>query len=234
MKAIKWIVTALALAILIAVAVTGTLGDERPNGESLYIVQSELQRSADGLTEVNNDRELLPGVYEELTQTETLLADTFSVTDKKNHTVDVDFSVNADMYTAENALDHIVVVTNTGTVDGYIRAWFAFEMGDLTKEEFEASVLLNQNTTAWDWDNFEYGVMIGGDRYAVVCAKHKDALAAKQTTAPSLLQIMLKSSVTNEMAQRLDGNNDGRYEIKVFSRAVSDKDAWGAITHPWK
>lgn len=234
MKAIKWIVTVAALAILTAAAVTGTLGDERANGESLYIVQSELQRSSDGLSEVDNDRELLPGVYDEPTKTETLLADTFSVTDKKNNTVNVNLSVNADMYTAENALDHIVVVTNTGTVDGYIRTWFAFEMGDLTEDEFKASVLLNRNETDWEWDAFEYGVEIDGERYAVVCAKYKTALAAGETADPSLLQILLYNTVSSETAERLDGNGDGKYEIKAFSRAVSDNGAWGAITHPWK
>ena len=45
----------------------------------------------------------------------------FSVTDKKNNTVNVDLSVNADMYTAENVLDHIVVITNTGNHVGYVR-----------------------------------------------------------------------------------------------------------------
>ena len=233
MKAIKWIITAVALAVLTAVAVTGSLGDENADGQYLYIVQSELQRSTDGLSEVDNDRELLPGVYDELAKTEVLLSDTFSVTDKKEHTVSVNFSDSEMMYSAENALDHIVVVTNTGNVDGYIRTWFAFEMGDLSEDEFEASVLLNCNKTAWEWDAFEYGVEIDGERYAVVCAKHKDALAAEATTQPSLLQVLLYNTVLGETADRLDGNNDGRYEIKVFSRAVSDNDAWGAIEHPW-
>lgn len=232
MNKLKWLIAALAVTVLTATTVSGSLSDESADGQKLYIVQSELQRENGGLADAS-DRELLPAVYEETATENVLLKGRFTVTDMQNNTTAVDISVEKPMYTAANALDHIVVVTNTGNTDGYIRTWFAFEMGDLTKEEFEASVLLNQNKTDWEWDAFEYGVEIGGERYAVVCAKYKDALAAGATTQPSLLQIMLYNTVTNETAQRLDGNGDGKYEIKAFSRAVSDKDAWGAIEHPW-
>lgn len=222
------------LAMLTVVAINGSLGDQSSDGKYLCIVQSELERSGSGLTEVADNRELLPVTDEELTKQSVQLNEQFSVTDKKNNTVNVELSVNADMYTAENVLDHIVVITNTGNHVGYVRTWFAFEMGDLTEDEFKASVLLNQNSTQWTWGEFTYGVQIDGERYAVVCAVYKNALDGGATTVPNLLQILLKSNVANDTANRLDGNHDGKYEVRAYSQVVSDDGAWSQVTsEPW-
>lgn len=222
------------LAMLTVVAINGSLGDQSSDGKYLYIVQSELERSGSGLTEIADDRELLPVTDEELTKQVVQLTDQFSVTDKKNNTVNIDLSVNADMYTAKNVLDHIVVITNTGNHVGYVRTWFAFEMGDLTEDEFKASVLLNQNSTQWTWGEFTYEVQIDGERYAVICAKYNTALEGRATTSPNLLQILLKSDVANDTANRLDGNHDGKYEVRAYSQVVSDDGAWSQVSdEPW-
>ena len=233
MKTLKWMGITVLLAMLTVVAINGSLGDQSSDGEYLYIVQSELERSGSGLTEIADDREQLPVTDGELTKQVVQLTDQFSVTDKKNNTVHVDLSVNADMYTAENVLDHIVVITNTGNHVGYVRTWFAFEMGDLTEDEFKASVLLNQNSTQWTWGEFTYGVQLGGERYAVVCAEYKNALEGGATTSPNLLQILLKSDVANNTANRLDGNHDGKYEVRAYSQVVSDDGAWSQMSKPW-
>lgn len=234
MKTLKWIGITVLLAMLTVVAINGSLGDQSSDGKYLYIVQSELERSGSDLTEVADNRELLPVTDEELTKQSVQLNEQFSVTDKKNNTVNVELSVNADMYTAENVLDHIVVITNTGNHVGYVRTWFAFEMGDLTEDEFKASVLLNQNSTQWTWGEFTYGVQIDGERYAVVCAVYKNALDGGATTVPNLLQILLKSNVANDTANRLDGNHDGKYEVRAYSQVVSDDGAWSQVTsEPW-
>ena len=234
MKTLKWILLTAAIAVLTATAVAGSLGDSRANSSYLSIVQSELERSGTGLTEVADDRKLLPVTDVELTKQAVQLTDQFIVTDKKNHTVNVNLSVNAELYTVENMLDHMVVITNTGNHVGYVRTWFAFEMGNLTEDEFEAAVLLNQNTAQWTWDEFTYGVQIGGERYAVICAKYNTALDGGATTEPNLLQILLKSDVANDTANRLDGNHDGRYEVRAYSQVVSDDGAWGKVTNePW-
>ena len=219
--------------MLTVVAINGSLGDQSSDGKYLYIVQSELERSGSGLTEIADDRELLPVTDEELTKQVVQLTAQFSVTDKKNNTVNIDLSVNADMYTAKNVLDHIVVITNTGNHVGYVRTWFAFEMGDLTEDEFKASVLLNQNSTQWTWGEFTYGVQIDDERYAVVCAEYKNALEGGVTTAPNLLQILLKSDVSSDTANRLDGNHDGKYEVRAYSQVVSDDGAWSQVSKPW-
>lgn len=233
MKTLKWIGITVLLAMLTVVAINGSLGDQSSDGKYLYIVQSELERSGSGLTEIADDRELLPVTDEELTKQVVQLTDQFSVTDKKNNTVNIDLSVNADMYTAKNVLDHIVVITNTGNHVGYVRTWFAFEMGDLTEDEFKASVLLNQNSTEWSWGEFTYGVQIDGVCYAVVCAEYNNALEGRAITSPNLLQILLKSDVANDTANRLDGNHDGKYEVRAYSQVVSDDGAWSQMSKPW-
>ena len=234
MKTLKWIGITVLLAMLTVVAINGSLGDQSSDEKYLYIVQSELERNSSGLTEVADDRKLLPVTDVELTKQAVQLTDQFSVTDKKNNTVNVDLSVNADMYTAENVLDHIVVITNTGNHVGYVRTWFAFEMGDLTEDEFKASVLLNQNSAQWTWGEFTYGVHIDGERYAVICAKYNTALEDGATTSPNLLQILLKSDVANEISNRLDGDHDGKYEVRAYSQVVSDDGAWSQVTsEPW-
>ena len=219
--------------MLTVVAINGSLGDQSSDGKYLCIVQSELERSGSDLTAVADNRELLPVTDAELTKQAVQLNEQFSVTDKKNNTVDVNLSVNANMYTAENVLDHIVVITNTGNHVGYVRTWFAFEMGDLTEDEFKASVLLNQNSTQWTWGEFTYEVQIDGERYAVICAKYNTALEGRATTSPNLLQILLKSDVSSDTANRLDGNHDGKYEVRAYSQVVSDEGAWSQVSKPW-
>ena len=234
MKTLKWILLTAAIAVLTATAVAGSLGDSRANSSYLSIVQSELERSGTGLTAVSPDRKLLPVADTTLTKEALRLTEQFSVTDSGQHSVTVDLSVNAELYTAENVLDHMLVVTNTGNHVGYVRTWLAFEMGDLTGDEFEAAVLLNQNTAQWTWDEFTYGVQIGGERYAVICAKYNTALDGGATTEPNLLQILLRSGVANDISNRLDGNHDGRYEVHAYSQVVSDDGAWGKVTNePW-
>ncbi|MBE6946739.1 MAG: hypothetical protein E7454_00580 [Ruminococcaceae bacterium] len=233
MKTLKWIGITVLLAMLTVVAINGSLGDQSSDGKHLCIVQSELDRSGSGLTEVADDRKLLPVTDVELKKQAVQLTDQFIVTDKKNHTVNVNLSVNADLYTVENVLDHIVVITNAGNHIGYVRTWFAFEMGNLTEDEFKASVLLNQNSAQWTWGEFTYGVQIGGVRYAVVCAKYNTALDGGATTSPNLLQILLKSDVANDTANRLDGNHDGKYEVRAYSQVVSDDGAWSQVSKPW-
>lgn len=234
MKILKWLSIGTVCAVLLVAGAKGTWGDDSANGQSLTIVQSEWQRDSDGvLCKVTDGGELLPVTQAELSKERVCLQGDFPLTDGGDHTVSATLSAEVDLYCVENALDHIVVVTNTGTLSGYVRTWFAFEMGDLSASEWEAAVLLNRNTTAWVWDDFTYGITIGGERYAVVSATYGGALAAGETTAPSLLQLLLCRDASSELALRLDGNRDGNYEIKVFSRAVSDEAAWEAVGHPF-
>ena len=233
LKSLKWICLGVALALLTAFAVTGTFGDDDADNSYLNIVQSELERTNGGLREVQDDRELLPVADAELNKENVLLKDSFSVTGKKGNTVAVSLNSEEQMYSAENVLDHIVVVTNTGNISGNVRTWFAFEMGELTEEEFKAAVHLNQNSKEWDWGDFSYDAEIGGVKYAVVCAEYNAKLEKERTTAPNLLQIYLHSDVSDDIVSRLDGDHDGKYTVMAYSQIVSDADAWGEVGKPW-
>lgn len=238
MKNLKWIGIGLVLAMVLCIAVEGSLANTAENNYKLSIVQITLERGENGLHLVGNNRELRPtantgGTPEKAVVT---LNEDLTLTDDKSNTVEVKFSLtDKALFTDENALDHFVVVKNTGNTVGYVRTWFAFEMGDLTEDEFKASVLLNQNSTQWTWGEFTYEVQIDGEHYAVICAKYNTALEGGATTAPNLLQILLKSDVANNTANRLDGNHDGKYEVRAYSQVVSDDGAWSQVTsEPWK
>jgi len=225
LKTLKRIFLTAAFLALTAFAIYGTLGDDTKQADYVAIENVIQQRNAAGeLIDFVTDRELLVTTGEL----------TGGSIEWSNGTTDT-------LYTNPNVVDKFVSLKNTGNVDAYVRTWFAFEMGDLTEDEFEAAVVLKRNIADWTWGEIQYGVVISGQRYAVVCAeyvdavsKDKKALPAGETTAPSLLQVMLRNTVSNETAERLDGNSDGKYEIKVTSRIVSDAGAWGALTgHPF-
>lgn len=234
MKALKWMCLGIAFALIASFAVKGSLADDSANRAHLGIVQLELERVSGGLRDVTEERMLLPVTEETLDKTASRLADTFEMTDKNQNKSQINISASADMYVSENALDNIVFVSNVGNVDAYVRTWFAFEIGALTEDEFKENVLLNCNLSDWTWGETEYGVSIGNKKYAVVCAEYNGALGAGQTSAPSLLQILLCSEVTSDIAVRLDNDCDGVYEIMVHSQAVSDEGAWSAMECPWK
>lgn len=219
MKTLKRILLTAACLALTAFAIYGTLGDDTRQDQHIAIENVIQQRNADGeLIDFVTDRELL-------------------VTSGELTTESIDWSNGATdtLYINSNVVDKFVSVKNTGNVDAYVRTWFAFEMGNLTDEQFKAAIRLNTNTSAWTWGEFDYGVEIGGQRYAVVWAEYSSALAVGETTSnPSLLQVVLTENIFTTDGV-LDGNHDGKYEIKTYSRAVSDPNAWGSgeLTHPW-
>ena len=93
------------LAMLTVVAINGSLGDESADGKYLCIVQSELERSGSGLTEVADDRKLLPATDAELTKQNVQLTDQFSVTYKNHRDLHVEPYVIADRRTAKHWLN---------------------------------------------------------------------------------------------------------------------------------
>ncbi len=130
----------------------------------------------------------------------------------------------------KNVQDKFVFVANTGKSDAYVRTWIAFEQGDLTAEELSKLLHVNVNGTHWtgledsDWT---YDVEIDGNKYAICCGVYqRDAgkgagvLPAGETTRPSLLQVFLDSSATNEDVEAIDGNKDGKYNILTASQAI--------------
>ncbi len=223
------------MAMLTVHTINGSLADNTANDKYLTIVQSELERSNGGLQNIPQKRELLPINTDQMTTEQVKLNEALSLVNSDGDEVGkVTLDTEHIFYNIENVLDHIVVVTNTGNIDGYIRTWFAFEMGQLLPQEFEKVLKLNQNTDDWEWESFKYNVTIDGGNYAVVCAKHKGAIVGGATTKPSLLQLYLDGSSGNGIPlHKIDSDADGLYTVRAYSQVVSDDGAWGAIKKPW-
>jgi len=130
-------------------------------------------------------------------------------------------------FTMKNVVDKYVTVTNMGISNAYVRTIIALEMGEYTYEEFKmigASVNAENGAEfkfpgAWVWTD-DYAAQIDGKNYNIMVAVHQDPLAPKATTIPSLLQVYLSKDADNEDVQKLDGNENGKYDILVISQAV--------------
>lgn len=149
----------------------------------------------------------------------------------------------------KNVQDKFVFVKNTGISEAYVRTWFAFEQGSVAGGDFENVIATSGNTNHWKWETVATDVEIDGNKYVVACATYlgpksnpTGILAAGKVTYPSLLQVYMKPEATNEDCEAIDGNNNGRYDILVFSQAVQTKgfdDAKTALdtafttNHPW-
>ena len=151
-----------------------------------------------------------------------------------------------------NIQDKFVLVENTGKTDAYVRTLIAYEIGSLTHEQWNTLVMTSgfDNYTANDIGIIE----VKGNNYIVIeyvyagnSTRHTGGvLPAGEYTYNSLAQIYLKSIATNEDVEALDGNNNGKYDILVFSQAVQAAGfadaktaldtAFGETTtvnHPW-
>ena len=127
----------------------------------------------------------------------------------------------------QNVVDKYVTVKNTGKSPAYVRTFIALEMGDFSVQEFQSvGIAINAATGSefkfpgtWVWE-YDYEVVIDGHRYWVGSAVHQDPVAVGEETIPSLLQVYLAKDATNETVERLDGDNDGKYDIIALSQAV--------------
>ena len=156
-------------------------------------------------------------------------------------------------FTMNNVVDKYVSVKNTGKSDAYVRTFIALEMGDYAYNEFTMVGVSNnaangaefQFDGAWEWTN-DFVAEIDGKNYNVMVAVHEDAVEPGETTIPSLLQVYLSKDAGNEEVEKLDGNDNGTYDILVFSEAVQTNgftDAESALNeafgnpdnsyHPW-
>lgn len=142
-----------------------------------------------------------------------------------------------------NELDKFITVTNTGSEEAYIRTIIAFEdnaAGSITPKlhtlwgsdedgKYEeltikpdangeyvgmksgASIYWLQNSDG-SWLTLD----ISGTTYTVAVFTYKDSLAKGETTGPSLMQLWLDPSATNEWSEAVGGE----YQIIAASLAV--------------
>ncbi len=137
------------------------------------------------------------------------------------------------------ALDKFVFVENTGASDAYVRTVFAFEAPDAA---VEALLHFNRNDDLTWTDHGD--ITVEGVRCKLVSAVYPEALAAGKTSVPSLLQVALDHTATNEDVEKLGET----YNIYIVSQAVQTANleklgAAGALdasfgelsetSHPW-
>ena len=116
-----------------------------------------------------------------------------------------------------NEVDKMVFVKNKGDYDAYIRSVIAFEAGNYTTlEQFLSKVHLNINTEDYDWEWVEAPQTIGEGKYFVATATYKGILAPGKLTPPSLLQIALDPSATNEDVEAFGDT----YQVLVKSQGI--------------
>ena len=123
-------------------------------------------------------------------------------------------------------------VKNIGTSNAYVRTVIALEMGDLTIEEMDTYIGISINAYngsefnfpgAWKWDGLDSSNIItdeDGNKYIVLTATHLAPVAPNEETIPSLLQIYMTDTATNEIVEKVDGNNNGTYDILVLAQAI--------------
>ncbi len=149
----------------------------------------------------------------------------------------------------KNVQDKFVFVKNTGKSDAYVRTWIAFEQGSVAADEFKNVIMTNTNNGHWAWETVATNVEIDGNFYVVKCATYlgpksnpTGILAPGATSYASLLQVYMRPEATNEDVEAIDGNDNGTYDILVFSQATQTTGFESAeealtvafgTTHPW-
>lgn len=217
----KVIIMCLAIALVASLAIAGTVAyltdkDSKTNVMtvgSVDIEQIEQEYNANGeLVEFTQAKPLMPYVGElgwENTQ-------------------------NADgafrSFTMNNVVDKYVSVENKGKSEAFVRTVFAFEMGEYTSiDDFRNKVIgFSRNCedgTEFDFDGTwvwgtPFVACVNGENYMIWEAVHKNAVAPKATTIPSLLQVYMNKACDNEEVIKVDGNKNGTYDIIAISQAV--------------
>ncbi len=110
----------------------------------------------------------------------------------------------------KNAVDKIVTVKNTGKTAAYVRTWIAVE------DPFDVALIgVNVGGVGYTQSGWTTAT-IGGVQYSVTSFTYTDALKPGEESLPSLLQVYLKYSATNEDVAKLGE----AYEILAFTQAV--------------
>ena len=256
MKTFKKIVAFTLAAVMVAAVSVGTtvayLQDDDSDVNVMTLGNVDIEQIE---KEWNDDKTAL----QDFTQAKPLYpyVGTFGWEYPTSVTRDVDAATLVKAYrrfTMENVVDKYVTVKNIGKSDAYVRTFIALEMGEYTYAEFNMVGISNnaangaefQFPGTWIWTD-DFVAEIDGKNYNVMVAVHENPLKPGEETIPSLLQVYLSKDAGNEEVEKLDGNDNGTYDILVFSEAVQTagfadaetalNTAFGNTTvdkyHPW-
>ncbi len=212
---------------------------------NVKIEQHEYQRQVgeDGNYATGTVDERASYLLEEFEQDKPLLP----TTDSTNHgagpydttTVrmsQVDSYGGMQVFSNKNAQDKFVTVENTGLNDAYVRTLVAIECGSsegsnigISDRCATAEQIEKGDTSPWIQNDIGK-ININGNNYLLFEYTYRGAsdvnrhlngvLPAGDTTYPNLSQVYLTSSTTSEDVEAIDGNNNGKLDILVFSQAV--------------
>ena len=213
----KFLLSALALVAVAALAITGTIAylqweDEDVNVMTLgnvKIDQFEMERNADGkLIDFNQGKPAYPAVYQDgVLKFEESGYQSWEDAGAPGSNELFDDSI-------KNVIDKFVFVKNIGTTDAYYRTYIAIECPNGVDWETDIHINVNGNErfkTA-ELDYYDHK----DTRYYVVEMLYKEILTPNEVSRPSLLQVFLDPAVTNEQCALFKDE----WEIIVFSQAV--------------
>lgn len=201
----KWLLI-VALVLSVAIATGGTLAyltdtDADVNVMVLgnvNIVQNEQERDATGnLVPFTPNKSAMPAVGTIAWATEGI-------------------DVNGTEYRVfddnlKNVIDKIVTVKNTGKSDAFVRTIIALEAPDYDSKDL-LHVNVNDGVSHTSWTPVD----INDVEYVYSVFTYDEALAPKEISAPSLIQLFLDSKTTNEDVKKFGEN----WEVLVVSQAV--------------
>ena len=207
MKLNRKLVLVLALQLSVAMATTGTLAylsdtDADVNVMTLgnvKIVQNEQERAADGsLQAFTQNKPAYPAVGPVEWANEGVV---IGGTEYKVFTDEL-----------ANVIDKFVTVTNTGKSDAYVRTIVAIEAPDFDPNDL---IHLNWNSTGVTM-SAPITFKVEDTAYVAFVFTYEEALAAGETSAPSLMQLFLDAATTNEDVAAYGDT----WEVLVLSQAV--------------
>ena len=232
MKLKKVLFGATAVALTAAVSIGATLAyltdtDEDVNVMTLgnvYIDQIEQERVDDKenqteLKDFEQNQPLLPAVYPKDVAELPLAPKAEWVAD------DPAWSVVEDN---TNVIDKFVTVKNTGKSDAYVRTVFAFEEdSSLIHKVLNDDTNVTESAT-WTWEWIDGTATIDGRPYKLAVATYTGILEPGKTTIPSLKQVYMDKTATNEYCEQFGDT----YDILVYSQAVQADGFDTVITGP--
>lgn len=218
MKLKKIILGGTAVALTAAVSIGATLAyltdtDEDVNVMTLgnvHIDQIEQERQDDEagqntLVDFEQNKPLLPAVYP---------GDSIPWADPADWVVPNEKAWRV-IQDNDNVVDKFVTVENTGKSDAYVRTIFAFEEDSSLIHAITNGTDITEGAT-WEWDWNVGTIELDGVTYSLAVATYTEAVKPGDTTIPSLKQVYMDKTATNEYC----GKFGETYDILVFSQAI--------------
>ncbi len=224
----KTLIFILALALLVAVAIIGTIAyltdmDTATNVMTVGNVDIELleyeRKNADTkddsaiVQEFNQNKLLYPAV----TKGDFDYSAGDEYVDWEQIGKDGHRSLIWNPDKINNELDKMVFVKNTGDSSAYVRVFYAFEGGAYTSlAQFREKVHLNLNTEDWTWEWEPYIAKKGNEKFFIATATYKYILEPDALTEISLSQISLDPTATNKDVRAFGKE----YSVPIFAQAI--------------